>query len=246
MYRKRLKDSARISSFGVAGVLSPSRSGWSSTAAGRTIVNERCEHPTTAFAAAAPCMPLLRHTVAEHGLVIIVKSSARSGEDEDCDSHGADGNDEVEAVDEEKGVASLSEKYSCCWKEREKKKAKDGQTDGRCRQLENGSTQKTRAENAHVQLSRLLTTAFAKIAWWGGVGFPPPCASSTAPRVPPPLPTSRGCASWDSSRRNRGPFIRQERARRILFAQVFANCRPPQKGFPRCLLEHGSRKGLPT
>ena len=90
--------------------------------------------------------------------------------------------------------------------------------------LEMGAHKK-QAENAHVQPSCLLTTAFAKIVWYSRV--PPPCASSTAPRVLLPLPTSRGCASWDSSRRNRGLFIRQERARRILFAQVFANCRPP-------------------
>ena len=94
--------------------------------------------------------------------------------------------------------------------------------------LEMGAHKK-QAENAHVKPSCLLTTAFAKIVWYSRV--PPPCAS-TAPRVLLPLPTSRGCASWDSSRRNRGPFILQERARRILFAQVFANCRLSQKGFP--------------
>ena len=77
--------------------------------------------------------------------------------------------------------------------------------------LEMGAHKK-QAENAHVKPSCLLTTAFAKIAWYSRV--PPPCAS-TAPRVLLPLPTSRGCASWDSSRRNRGPFIRQERARYI-------------------------------
>ena len=85
---------------------------------------------------------------------------------------------------------------------------------------------KTWAENARMQPSCVLTTAFEKIAWCSTCRVPPPRAS-TAPRVPPPLPTIRGCASLDSSRRNRGSFIRQEQVRRILFAQVFANCRPP-------------------
>ena len=163
-------------------------------------------------------MPLLCHTVTEHGW-LIVKSSAPFGESkkEDCDDHGADGDGEVEEVDEERG-ASRSGKYSC-WKDEEKNKTKTI----RGKPLEMGAHKK-QAENTHVQPSCLLTTAFAKIAWCSRV--PAPCAS-TAPRVLLPLPTSRGCASWDSSRRNRGPFIRQERARRILFAQVFANCRPP-------------------
>ena len=68
-------------------------------------------------------MPLLCHMVAEHGLVIIVKSSARSGEDEDCHSHGVDGDGEVEEVDEERGVSQSSGKYSC-WKNEEKNKTK--------------------------------------------------------------------------------------------------------------------------
>ena len=110
---------------------------------------------------------------------------------------------------------------------KKKQEQPEGQMDDG-KPLEMGAHKK-QAENAHVQPSCLLTTAFARIVWYSRV--PPPCAS-TAPRVLLPLPTSRGCASWDSSRRNRGPFIRQERARRILFAQVFANCRPSQKGFP--------------
>ena len=160
-------------------------------------------------------MPLLCHTVAEHGW-LIVKSSAPFGESkkEGSDDQGDDGDGEVEEVDEERGVSQSSGKYSC-WKVEEKNKT-TGQIDGRRKHLEMGAHKK-QAENAHVQPSCLLTTAFARIVWYSRV--PPPCAS-TAPRVLLPLPTSRGCASWDSSRRNRGPFIRQERARRILFAQV--------------------------
>ena len=124
--------------------------------------------------------------------------------------------------------------------ERKRKNTTTGQIDERGKHLEMRAY-KTRAEHAHVQPSCVLTTAFEKIAWCSRV--PLPCCAFTTPRVPLPLPTIRGCASWDSSRRNRGPFIRQERARRILFAQVFANCRPPparrRRAFPDAsLLEH--------
>ena len=71
-------------------------------------------------------MPLLCHTVAEHGWVI-VKSSApfRESDEEDSDDHGADGDGEVEEVHEERG-ASRSEKYCSCWKDEEKTKQPEG------------------------------------------------------------------------------------------------------------------------
>ena len=75
-------------------------------------------------------MPLLCHTVAEHGWVI-VKSSAPFGESEKegSDDQGVDGDGEVEEVDEER-AASRSGKYSC-WKDEEKTKQKqpEGQMD---------------------------------------------------------------------------------------------------------------------
>jgi hypothetical protein len=82
-------------------------------------------------------MPLLCHTVTEHKCAIVKYSAlSRAGEEEGSDDHGADGEDEVEEVDEERGV-SQSGKYSC-WKEREKK-ATTGQTDGRYNQSEMGA-----------------------------------------------------------------------------------------------------------
>ena len=68
-------------------------------------------------------MPLLCHTVAEHGR-LIVKSSApfRESEKEGSDDQGVDGDGEVEEVDEERG-ALRSGKYSC-WKDEEKTKQK--------------------------------------------------------------------------------------------------------------------------
>ena len=75
-------------------------------------------------------MPLLCHTVAEHGR-IIVRSSApfRESKKEGSDDQGVDGDGEVEEVDEESG-ASRSGKYSC-WKDEEKTKQKqpEGQMD---------------------------------------------------------------------------------------------------------------------
>ena len=84
-------------------------------------------------------MPLLCHTVTEHGWVIVKYSApSRAGEEEDCDDHGADGDGEVEEVDEEEGVPR-SGKYSC-WKDEEKK---NNRTDRRTMQtVSNDSTQK--------------------------------------------------------------------------------------------------------
>ena len=122
--------SRRISSSHTAGVLLRGRIEWSRTAAGRTIVNEWSAHPTKFFAAAAaaPCMPLLCHTVTEHGWVIVKYSApSRAGEEEGGDDHGADGDGEVEEVAEEGGV-SRSGKYSC-WKDEGKKQQQpDGPT----------------------------------------------------------------------------------------------------------------------
>ena len=95
-------------------------------------------------------MPLLCHTVAEHGW-LIVKSSApfRESKKEGSDDHGADGDGEVEEVDEERGVSQSSGKYSC-WKNEEKNKTKTTRgTDGRCKPLEM-IAHKKQAENAHV------------------------------------------------------------------------------------------------
>ena len=76
-------------------------------------------------------MPLLCHTVAEHGR-LIVKSSApfRESKKEGSDGQGVDGDGEVEEVDEER-AASRSEKYCSCWKDEEKTKQKqpEGQMD---------------------------------------------------------------------------------------------------------------------
>ena len=48
-------------------------------------------------------MPLLCHTVTEHGWVIVKYSApSRAGEEEGSDDHGADGDDEVEEVAEER------------------------------------------------------------------------------------------------------------------------------------------------
>ena len=71
-------------------------------------------------------MPLLCHTVAEHGR-LIVKSSApfRESKKEGSDGQGVDGDGEVEEVDEERG-ASRSEKYCSCWKVEEKTKQPEG------------------------------------------------------------------------------------------------------------------------
>ena len=85
-------------------------------------------------------MPLLCHTVAEHGW-LIVKSSApfRESEKDGRDDQGVDGDGEVEEVDEERG-ASRSGKYSC-WKDEEKNN--NNRTDRRTMQtVSNDSTQK--------------------------------------------------------------------------------------------------------
>ena len=51
-------------------------------------------------------MPLLCHTVTEHGWVIVKYSApSRAGEEEGSDDHGADGDDEVEEVAEEGRVS---------------------------------------------------------------------------------------------------------------------------------------------
>ena len=73
-------------------------------------------------------MPLLCHTVTEHGWVIVKYSApSRAGEEEGSDDHGADGDGEVEEVAEEGGV-SRSGKYSC-WKDEGKKQQQpDGPT----------------------------------------------------------------------------------------------------------------------
>ena len=74
-------------------------------------------------------MPLLCHTVAEHGW-LSVESPAPFGESkkEGSDGQGVDGDGEVEEVDEERGARSG--KYSC-WKDEEKTKQKqpEGQMD---------------------------------------------------------------------------------------------------------------------
>ena len=84
-------------------------------------------------------MPLLCHTVTEHGWVIVKYSApSRAGEEEGSDDHGADGDGEVvEEVDEEGGVPRS--KYSC-WKDEEKK---NNRMDRRTMQtVSNDSTQK--------------------------------------------------------------------------------------------------------
>ena len=72
-------------------------------------------------------MPLLCHTVAEHGR-LIVKSSApfRESEKEGSDDQGVDGDGEVEEVDEERG-ASRS-KIFLLERRRKKQQQPDGPT----------------------------------------------------------------------------------------------------------------------
>ena len=90
-------------------------------------------------------MPLLCHTVTEHGWVIVKYSApSRAGEEEGGDDHGADGDGEVEEVAEEGGV-SRSKIFLL---ERRRKK-NNNRTDRRTTQtLRNGSTQKAGRKRA--------------------------------------------------------------------------------------------------
>ena len=72
-------------------------------------------------------MPLLCHTVTEHGWVIVKYSApSRAGEEEGSEDDGADGDGEVEEVAEEGGVSRS--KIFLLERRRKKQQQPDGPT----------------------------------------------------------------------------------------------------------------------